>query len=93
MKWSFEWDDDDCVIYDHNGDQVTKAVNSDPPSKRWGSDGIPKEPDVRGAICDYVCERIDVDDFESDDTMHRYVETAQTVLAAGMIKERDSNDE
>ena len=90
MKWSFEWDDDDCVIYDHNGDQVTKAVNSDPPSKRIGSDGVPKDPDVRAAICDYVCNEIDSSDFPSDEAKHNYVETAQTVLAADAIKNAET---
>ena len=89
MIWTYEWDVDDALIYDHNGDQVTKAVNSDPPSKRIGPDGIPKEPDVRGAICDYVCSEIEAEDWPSEDAKETYVRTAQTVLAAGRIEERE----
>jgi len=90
MIWTYEFDDNaDAVIYDHNGQQVTKAVNSDPPSKTIGPDGIPKDPDVRGAICEYVCNEIESSDFPSDEDKHDYVETAQTVLAAGQIEERE----
>lgn len=89
MKWTFEWDETDCMIYDHNGKQVTRAVNNDPPSKRFGSDGIPTDPDVRGAICDYVCNEIESSDFPTDEDKHDYVETTQTVLAAGRIEERE----
>ena len=89
MIWTFDWDGDDALIYDHNDDQVTKAINNDPPSKRIGSDGIPKDPDVRGAICDYVCNEIDSSDFPTDEAKHDYVETAQTVLSAGRIEQRD----
>ena len=89
MIWTYEWDKNDCVIYDHTGDQVTKAVNSEPPSKTTGPDGIPQDPDVRGAICDYVCKEIESSDFPSDEAKHDYVETAQTVLAAGRIEQRD----
>lgn len=88
MIWTFEWDGDDALIFDHNEEQVTKAVNSDPPSKTIGPDGIPKDPDVRGAICDYVCSEIESSDFPTDEDKHDYVETAQTVLAAGWIQER-----
>ena len=88
MNWEYEWNGDDAQIYDHNGEAVTKAINSDPPSKRIGSDGVPKDPDVRGAICDYICNEIDSSDFPSDEAKHDYVETAQTVLAAGLIERR-----
>ena len=88
MIWTYEWDGDDAVIYDHNGDQVTTAVNSDPPSKTIGPDGIPKDPDVRDAICDYVCEETEAEDWPSEDAKETYIRTAQTVLAAGRIQER-----
>ena len=93
MKWTFKWDDGYAQIYDHNGDAVTKAINSDPPSKRIGADGIPKEPDVRSAICNYICREIDSSEFPTDESMHDCVETTQTVLAAGAIKEQDTEDE
>ena len=88
MNWEYEWNGDDAQIYDHTGEAVTKAVNSDPPSKRIGPDGIPKEPDVRGAICDYVCDEIEGEDWPSEDAKETYIRTAQTVLAAGRIQER-----
>ena len=89
MIWTYEWDGDDALIYDHNADQVTKAVNSDPPSKTIVPDGIPTDPDVRGAICDYVCEEIEKEDWPSEDAKETYIRTAQTVLAAGRIQERE----
>lgn len=88
MIWAFEWDGDDVLVYDHNGDQVTTAVNNEPPSKTIGPDGIPKEPDVRGAICDYVCDEIKTEDWPSEDAKETYIRTAQTVLAAGRIQKR-----
>jgi hypothetical protein len=88
MKWTYEWNDDDAVIYDHNDEQVTKAVNSDPPSKTISPNGIPKDPDVRGAITDYLTSEIENGTWPSTDAKETYIRTAQTVLAAGMIEER-----
>lgn len=91
MSWTYKWDGDDVLIYDHNDDQVTKAVNSDPPSKTIGPDGIPKDPDVQGAICEYVCGVIDKETWPSEDVKETYIKTAQTVLAASAIKNRSDN--
>jgi len=88
MKWTFEWDNDDAVIYDHNGEQVTTAFNSDPPSKTISPDGIPTDPDVRGAITEYLTTEIENEVWPSTDAKETYIRTAQTVLAAGRIEEK-----
>ena len=89
MKWSYSLTDShDAEIFDHNDEYVTTAKNSDPPSTRFDRNGILKDPDVRGAICDYVCEEIEAEDWPSKDAKETYIRTAQTVLAAGRIQER-----
>ena len=90
MKWSFEWDGVDCVIYDHRGDEVTTAINSDPPSKRLGSDGIPKNPDVRGAILDYLIEQLNEDIQNDNQPASAYTIRSLLYIAAGRIEERES---
>ena len=56
-KWIYEFDENNnALIYDHTGGHVTTAENSNPPRIK-SVDGIPNDPDVRGAICDYVCFR------------------------------------
>lgn len=88
MKWTFEWQEGDVVIYDHNGDQVTTAENTDPPGKITNPNGIPIDPDVRGAITDYLTTEIENETWPSTDAKETYIRTAQTVLAAGRIEER-----
>ena len=90
MIWKFEWDGDDALIYDHNGEQVTKAVNSDPPSKSIGPDGIPTDPDVRGAILEYLIDQLDEDIQNDNQPASAYTIRGLLYLAAGRIEERES---
>ena len=91
MIWTYEWDGDDAVIYDHTDEEVTRAEHD--PMERGNphrdSSGTPVNPDVRGAICDYVCDEIEAEDWPSEDAKETYIRTAQTVLAAGRIEERE----
>lgn len=91
MKWKYEITDNaDALIYDHTDEHVTTAYNDEPPSIR-SKNGLPVDPDVKGAICDYVCREIEADDFPTDEAKQQYVSTAQTVLAADRIEERDDS--
>jgi hypothetical protein len=96
MKWTYVWDGNgNAIIYDHNGDKVTTATNTneipeyaeDKP-KRISPDGVPVDPDVRGAITDYLTNEIENETWPSTDAKETYIRTAQTVLAAGMIEEK-----
>ena len=88
MKWTYEINDErDVEIYDHNGELVTTAENKNTPSisrKR----GVPINPDVKGAICSYLCGQIEKEDFPDDSDYHSYIETAQTILASDRIEQR-----
>jgi len=89
MKWTYKWDGKDVIIYDHNGEQVTTAINSDPPSKTISPNGIPTDPNVRATITDYLTDEIENETWPSTDAKETYIRTAQTILAAGQIEERE----
>lgn len=97
MKWTYEWDGDgNAIIYDHNGDEVTTAINTneipeyaEEKPKRMSPNGVPVEPDVKGAITDYLTTEIGNETWPSTDAKETYIRTAQTVLAAGQIVERE----
>lgn len=90
MTWSYEWDGDDAQIYDFNGDPATTATNSDPPSKTFGSDDIPTNPDVRGAIFDYLIEQLNEDIQNDNQPASAYTIRSLLYIAAGRIEERES---
>ena len=90
MTWTYTLDGDDAEIYDFNDDLVTTATNSDPPSKTFGRDGIPTNPDVRGAILDYLIEQLNEDIQNDNQPASAYTIRGLLYLAAGRIEEGDA---
>lgn len=90
MKWEYDTDEDNNVeIFDHNGEQVTIAENANSP-QLVKKNGVPVQPDVKGAIVDYITTQIDSSDFPNDEALMTYIQTTQTILSANKIEERES---
>jgi len=89
MKWEYDLDNNNnATIYDHNGEQVTTSENPNSP-QLIKENGVPTQPDVKGAIVDYITTQIDSSDYPNDEALMRYIQTTQTILSANKIEERE----
>ena len=86
MAWTYIiTDENNAEIYDHNDENVTTAINSNPPSVRVRN-GIPTDPNVAGAMRDYLLTEIEEDN--ENEPASVYVIKGLLHLSAGNIEER-----
>ena len=86
MAWTYIiTDENNAEIYDHNDEHVTTAMNNDPPSVRIRN-GVPTDPDVKGAVREYLLTEMAEDD--DNEPASVYIIKGMLHLSAGNIEER-----
>lgn len=58
MTWHYEFTDgnEEMVIYDHEGEQVTTVSNNNAPAVTRDSQNVPVDPDFKEAVVNYLDE-------------------------------------